>query len=188
MNLGKAVEIPKLNEAMAIELGATLLGEAIIFTCGAILLVGEVVRRNKKEAAAEQARLDEMQAVMDRLRELEIEASRHEAQLREITRLCMALQGSDVGKKKTEQAPSTSPSEFSAKVLEASGMCGTSSMTVPTSLALAERGPIPVHGTGAIGDYCRPGQRRSQGLILSAIDSIVRSWIRRRVGQLSNWP
>jgi len=32
MNLGKPVNIPKLNEKMAIELGAELLGEAIIFT------------------------------------------------------------------------------------------------------------------------------------------------------------
>ena len=46
MNLGKAVEIPKLNEAMAIELGGTLLGEGIIFVTGAVLVTAEVVRRN----------------------------------------------------------------------------------------------------------------------------------------------
>lgn len=100
MNLGKAVEVPKLNEAMAIELGATLLGEFIIFTCGAVLVVAEVVRRQNKEAAMEQARLDELQAITDRLRDLEIESSRQDAQLREITRLCMALQGSPKVKEK----------------------------------------------------------------------------------------
>ena len=93
MNLGKAVEIPKLNEAMAIELGGTLLGEGIIFVTGAVLVTAEVVRRNKKDAAIEQARRDEVESILDRLREMEIEASRQDAQLREINRLCMALQG-----------------------------------------------------------------------------------------------
>ena len=97
MNLGKAVEVPKLNEAMAIELGATLLGEAIIFVSGAVLVTAEVVRRNKKDAALEQARRDEIQSITDRLREMEIESSRQDAQLREITRLCMALQGKEEG-------------------------------------------------------------------------------------------
>lgn len=35
MNLGKPVNIPKLNEALAIELGAELLGEGIIFVIAA---------------------------------------------------------------------------------------------------------------------------------------------------------
>ncbi|KAK4010558.1 hypothetical protein OUZ56_019703 [Daphnia magna] len=93
MNLGKAVEIPKLNEAMAIELGGTLLGEGIIFITGAVLVTAEVVRRNKKDAALEQARRNEMESILDRLRDMEIESSRQDAQLREINRLCMALQG-----------------------------------------------------------------------------------------------
>lgn len=93
MNLGKAVEVPKLNEAMAIELGGTLLGEGIIFVTGAVLVTAEVVRRNKKDAAIEQARRDEMESILDRLREMEIEASRQDAQLREINRLCLSLQG-----------------------------------------------------------------------------------------------
>jgi len=35
MNLGKPVNIPKLNENLAIDLGAELLGEGIIFTIAA---------------------------------------------------------------------------------------------------------------------------------------------------------
>lgn len=35
MNLGKPVNIPKLNENMAIELGAELVGEGVIFTIAA---------------------------------------------------------------------------------------------------------------------------------------------------------
>ena len=44
MNLGKPTNIPQLNEAMAIELGANLLGEIIIFTIGAGLLILEYAR------------------------------------------------------------------------------------------------------------------------------------------------
>lgn len=39
LNLGKPVTVPKLNEAMAIDLGANLLGEVIIFVIGAGLLM-----------------------------------------------------------------------------------------------------------------------------------------------------
>lgn len=44
LNLGKPINVPQLNEAMAIELGANLLGEVIIFTIGAGLLIFEYVR------------------------------------------------------------------------------------------------------------------------------------------------
>lgn len=44
LNLGRPTNVPQLNEAMAIELGANLLGEVIIFTIGAGLLIFEYVR------------------------------------------------------------------------------------------------------------------------------------------------
>lgn len=44
MNLGKPVNIPQLNEQMAIELGANLLGEGIIYILGAALLIVEYNR------------------------------------------------------------------------------------------------------------------------------------------------
>lgn len=44
LNLGKPASIPQLNETMAIELGANLLGEVIIFTIGAGLLIFEYMR------------------------------------------------------------------------------------------------------------------------------------------------
>lgn len=46
LNLGKPVHIPVLNEAMAIELGANLLGETIVFTMAAVLVVLEYNRYN----------------------------------------------------------------------------------------------------------------------------------------------
>lgn len=44
LNLGKPVNIPVLNEAMAIELGANLLGEGIIFIIAAGALIAEYNR------------------------------------------------------------------------------------------------------------------------------------------------
>ena len=40
LNLGKPREVKKLNEAMAIDLGAELLGEFIIFTVASVTLTG----------------------------------------------------------------------------------------------------------------------------------------------------
>lgn len=48
LNLGKPTNVPQLNEAMAIELGANLLGEVIIFTIGAGLLIFEYIRYDLK--------------------------------------------------------------------------------------------------------------------------------------------
>lgn len=44
LNLGKPVNVPPLTEAMAVELGANLLGEFIIFAIGAGLLIFEYAR------------------------------------------------------------------------------------------------------------------------------------------------
>lgn len=44
LNLGKPVKVPELSEAMAIELGANLLGEGIIFAVAAGLLIAEYAR------------------------------------------------------------------------------------------------------------------------------------------------
>lgn len=44
LNLGKPVNVPVLNEAMAIELGANLLGEGIIFVVAAGALIAEYNR------------------------------------------------------------------------------------------------------------------------------------------------
>ena len=44
MDLGRVVQVPKLNEAIAVELGANLLGEFVIFAIGAGLLLLEYQR------------------------------------------------------------------------------------------------------------------------------------------------
>lgn len=44
LNLGRPVNVPELSETVAIELGANLLGEGIIFSIGAGLLIFEYRR------------------------------------------------------------------------------------------------------------------------------------------------
>ncbi|KAK9504759.1 hypothetical protein O3M35_008950 [Rhynocoris fuscipes] len=86
-NLGKPVDIPKLNETMAIELGANLLGESIIFSIAAGLLYMEYSRQVRKEAAKEAARKDELSTIHYTIQELYFQAERQDAQIRELMRL-----------------------------------------------------------------------------------------------------
>ena len=44
LNLGQTVHVPPLTESMAVELGANLLGEFIIFGIGAAVLIYEYSR------------------------------------------------------------------------------------------------------------------------------------------------
>nr|CAI5818091.1 unnamed protein product [Callosobruchus analis] len=86
LNLGKPVNIPVLSEAMAIELGANLLGEAIIFLIAAGILLSEYNRSVKKEAAKEEAKKQEMRDLQSTIRELFIQTEEQGAHIRELTR------------------------------------------------------------------------------------------------------
>ncbi|XP_050306668.1 optic atrophy 3 protein homolog [Anthonomus grandis grandis] len=86
LNLGKPVNIPVLSEAQAIELGANLLGEAIIFLIAAGILINEYNRSSVKEAAKEASRLQELSDIKSDIRELYIQAEEERAQIRELLR------------------------------------------------------------------------------------------------------
>lgn len=49
LNLGRPAIIPQLNEKMAIELGAKLLGELLLFAIPAVLIVLEYIRYKLKK-------------------------------------------------------------------------------------------------------------------------------------------
>jgi hypothetical protein len=59
LNLGRPTAVPKLTDAMAIDLGANLLGETIIFAIGAALLVLEYQRSSRKDQLKEQMMMQE---------------------------------------------------------------------------------------------------------------------------------
>lgn len=61
MNLGKPTRVSKLNEQMAIELGASLMGEVIIFSVAGGCLLLEYNRQVAKEVKKEDARQKQIQ-------------------------------------------------------------------------------------------------------------------------------
>ena len=71
---------------------ANLLGEGIIFVIGAGILTAEYIRSSVKESGKEKMRLAALQELSDRIQDLELESSQRDAQLRELNRICMALQ------------------------------------------------------------------------------------------------
>ena len=70
MNLGKPTKVAKLNEAMAIELGANLMGEIIIFTVAGGCLILEYNRQAAKEAKKEEVRQMQLQKFTDDIQAL----------------------------------------------------------------------------------------------------------------------
>lgn len=54
LGLGKAQSVERLSEEMAIELGAEMLGEFVIFSMAAVTVVLEYKRSSKKEALKEE--------------------------------------------------------------------------------------------------------------------------------------
>lgn len=71
---------------MAIELGANLLGEFIIFSIGAAILILEYARQSAKESMKEQMVIQEKMELQAMLNELAFQAERQDTQIRELTR------------------------------------------------------------------------------------------------------
>lgn len=76
---------------MAIELGANLLGEVIIFVIGAGVLLIEYQRQNRKEAMKEEMAIQEKAELQAMLNELAFQAERQDTQIRELTRILADL-------------------------------------------------------------------------------------------------
>lgn len=87
MNLGTPVSVPKLNEAMAIELGANLLGETIIFLSAAGILIVEYTRSSRKEKEKEQAHRDEMNQLHAEIMDLYFMTEQQKTQINELHRM-----------------------------------------------------------------------------------------------------
>ncbi|KAL1470144.1 hypothetical protein MTO96_040625 [Rhipicephalus appendiculatus] len=87
LNLGKPTEVPPLNEAMAIELGAELLGEMIIFAAAAATLIAEYMRQARNERLREDAKVEKQLCLECEVKELRLRVEHHEAQIKHLTRL-----------------------------------------------------------------------------------------------------
>ncbi|XP_067138712.1 putative OPA3-like protein CG13603 [Centruroides vittatus] len=88
LNLGKPSEVQKLNENMAIELGAELLGETIIFSIAAITLTAEYVRSSIKEREKEEARQEYFSNLEKSIEDLRFTVEKQQVEIRHLTRLC----------------------------------------------------------------------------------------------------
>lgn len=86
LNLGKPAVVPPLNEAMATELGANLLGEAVIFVIGAGLLSWEYVRSSNKESKKEEDLKKEKEDLYNSVSDLQFRVEKQEAQIKTLTR------------------------------------------------------------------------------------------------------
>lgn len=91
LNLGKPSEVPKLNENMAIELGAELLGETIIFSIAAITLTAEYVRSSIKEREKETARQEYFNNLEKSLEDLRFIIEKQQVEIKHLTRMYYSL-------------------------------------------------------------------------------------------------
>ncbi|XP_024942146.1 optic atrophy 3 protein homolog isoform X2 [Cephus cinctus] len=82
MNLGKPTKVAKLNETMAIELGASLMGEVIIFSVAGACIVLEYNRQVAKEAKKEEARLAQLNKFNTDIEALQKSMAAHDAEIR----------------------------------------------------------------------------------------------------------
>ncbi|XP_003696728.1 optic atrophy 3 protein homolog [Apis florea] len=81
MNLGKPTKVAKLNETMAIELGANLMGEVIIFSVAGACLILEYNRQVTKESKKEEARLQQIQTFTNDINNLNQITSQQESEI-----------------------------------------------------------------------------------------------------------
>lgn len=84
MNMGKPDSIPQLNEQMAIELGANLLGETIVFVSAATIVLMEYSRQVRKEMTKDAIRLEEKEQLCCEIRDLKFKTEYQDAKIRRL--------------------------------------------------------------------------------------------------------
>ncbi|XP_069981555.1 optic atrophy 3 protein homolog isoform X3 [Penaeus vannamei] len=95
MNLGRSSQgstIPRLSEEAAIELGANLLGEGVIFGIAVAILGYEVARQKEKERKKEQDESDFINSLEQRINDLAFANEELDTKVRELTRTMYATQ------------------------------------------------------------------------------------------------
>ncbi|KAL5008178.1 hypothetical protein ScPMuIL_013759 [Solemya velum] len=92
LGLGKAGSVEPLSESMAIELGAEMLGEFIIFSIASGTLYFEYQRSSKKEQIKEEERKQEMREFERRVEDLGIITEKQDAHIRELWRIVSDLE------------------------------------------------------------------------------------------------
>ena len=99
----------KLNETAAIELGAELLGESIIFLVAVLTLSAEYYRQSKNSAAQAQVLEERWNNTERRIQELEFLTEKQRTEIRELTRLIHSNQSSIRSIRLWSSSPPTEP-------------------------------------------------------------------------------
>lgn len=125
LNLGKPSEVPPLNEAMAIELGAELLGEMIIFASAAATLIAEYLRQARNERLRENAKQEKQLCLECEVKDLRLRVEQQEAQIKHLTRLAGTFVVAP------PPPPPTPPANAEAVVKSTSAPVGSSETKTP---------------------------------------------------------
>lgn len=94
--MGKPDSIPQLNEQMAIELGANLLGETIVFVSAATIILMEYVRQARKEMTKEAARLEEIDSINNKIRDLSFQLESQDTHIRRLMHMIAELESNAI--------------------------------------------------------------------------------------------
>ena len=84
MGLAGPVEVRPLKDNVAIETGADMFGEIFVFSIGAGILAAEYYRSSKKEAAREEAQMNQLSELKVRMDQLGGTLHHMEEQLTEL--------------------------------------------------------------------------------------------------------
>ena len=92
MGLSGPEKVPPLTEQAAVDVGAELLGESLIFGVAVLTLYFEYQRGQKKEANKEDAQNQKITDLQNQIKELELTVETNATQMRELTRLVHSKQ------------------------------------------------------------------------------------------------
>ena len=100
------VQVTRLNEETAVELGAELIGEFVIYTVASAGIVAEYYRSSKKEQERQSFQDKSLEELQSKVKYLELNVEQQAAQLREVNRLVQSMRGTQTGNKTDSKTPS----------------------------------------------------------------------------------
>lgn len=87
MGLGKAKEVKRLNDDMAVELGAEMLGEVIVYSIASLTVFWEYMRQKRKDERHEDSQNIRLIDLESQVKELSRSMEKQKTQIRELTRV-----------------------------------------------------------------------------------------------------
>jgi len=90
IGLGKSVQVKPLNEDVAVDLAANMLGELFVFAVGVGILISEYRRQQRKDQAKEDIQNRRLVELEGSIRELELSVETQSAMMRELNRALAA--------------------------------------------------------------------------------------------------